>query len=60
MDLLWEILTSERIFEPKLNQPSIDRDREQLQLMETYLGKINKDEDYSFSYQTIRLDHTFL
>ena len=41
--ILWEILTSERIFEPKLNQPSIDRDREQLQLMETYLGKINKD-----------------
>jgi len=41
--ILWEILTSEKIFEPKLNQPSIDRDREQLQLMETYLGKINKD-----------------
>lgn len=41
--ILWEILTSEKIFEPNLNQPSIDRDREQLHLMETYLGKINKE-----------------
>lgn len=41
--ILWEILTGEKIFEPNLNQPSINRDREQLSIMETYLGKINKD-----------------
>lgn len=41
--ILWEILTGEKIFEPNLNQNSIDRDREQLAIMETYLGKINKE-----------------
>ena len=41
--ILWEILTGEKIFEPNLNQPSINRDREQLAIMETYLGKINKE-----------------
>jgi serine/threonine-protein kinase SRPK3 len=41
--ILWEILTGDKIFEPNLNQPSIDRDREQLSIMETYLGKINKE-----------------
>lgn len=41
--ILWEILTGEKIFEPNLNQNSIDRDREQLAIMETYLGQINKE-----------------
>lgn len=41
--ILWEILTGEKLFEPNLTQPSINRDREQLALMETYLGKINKE-----------------
>ena len=41
--LLWEIITDKSIFKPTKNKTKIDKDREQLALMEKYLGKINKD-----------------
>lgn len=41
--LLWDLLMNNLLFEPNLKQKKIDRDREQLALMETYLGSINKD-----------------
>lgn len=41
--LFWELLTKKSIFEPNLNQNKLERDREQLSLMEKYLGKINKE-----------------
>ena len=41
--VLWDILTTDCLFEPNLKQKNIDKDREQLALMEKYLGKISKD-----------------
>ena len=41
--ILWDLLMNELIFEPNLKQNKLERDREQLSLMEKYLGKISKD-----------------
>ena len=41
--ILWDILTGDYIFEPELVGSAISRDRDQLSLMETYLGKIPKE-----------------
>jgi serine/threonine protein kinase len=39
--IIWGFLTDEYIFEPKLVGSNISRDRAQLSLMETYLGKLS-------------------
>lgn len=41
--IIWGFLTDEYIFEPELVGSNISRDREQLALMETYLGKISSN-----------------
>jgi len=41
--ILWDILTGDYIFEPKLIGSAVSRDREQLSLMEKYLGRIPKE-----------------
>ena len=41
--ILWDILTGDYIFEPELTGSVVSRDREQLSLMETYLGRIPKE-----------------
>ena len=39
--IIWKLLTNEYIFEPALLGSSENRDREQLSLMQTHLGKMN-------------------
>lgn len=41
--ILIDLLTNKYIFEPELEGKSEKRDREQLSIMEKYLGKMNKD-----------------
>ena len=41
--LMWDLMTEKYIFEPELNGQSVDRDREQLSLMERFLGRFPKD-----------------
>ena len=41
--IIWYLFTREYIFEPELEGDNIKRDREQLSLMEQYLGRIPKE-----------------
>ena len=41
--IIWQLLTGDYIFEPELTGDALSRDREQLSIMQKYLGKMNTD-----------------